>query len=295
MEDHLFKGEPMIGKLCRSAVLAAVFGAVIVGSASAATVRGVVVHQNHRAHSFVVSTKGGRLASIHARHSPRVGRSVRVTAALMHNGTWREKTVHVGRSSRHATLRGVVTFVSRRHGEFTLSSGGASLLVHRRHSDSMPSIGEEITVQSGIDDQGDLNEETMHDDGDRTSGIELEGVVLSITGNTLRVSADDDNESGQSVVVDVPTTFNMMAFTVGQEVKLLVTPQADGTFLLQGSAEDDNSQAANNPEDSQGEGGGGPGDSQDGGGSTGSHDGGSTGSNDGGSGDSNGGSSGSGS
>jgi hypothetical protein len=278
----------MIGKLCRSAVLAAVFGAVIVGSASAATVRGVVVHQNHRAHSFVVSTKGGRLASVHARHSPRVGRSVRLTAALMHNGTWREKTLHVGRSSRHATLRGVVTFVNRRHGEFTLSAGGASLLVHKQRSDAMPSVGDDVTVQSGIDDQGDLNEQTIHDNGDQTSGIELEGVILSITGNTLQVSADDDNESGQSVVVDVPATFDMTAFTVGQEVKLLVTQQADGTFLLQGSAEDDNSQAANNPGDSQGDGGGGPGDSQDGGGSTSSNDGGSTGSNDGGSGGSSG-------
>jgi hypothetical protein len=104
-------------------------------------------------------------------------------------------------------------------------------------------------------------------------------MAVDPTARTLSLSADDDSESGQAVVVSIPATFDITGFTVGQEVKLLVTQQPDGSFLLQGSAEDDNSQAANNPNDSQGMGGG-CGDSHDGsgdGGGCGSASGGSTG------------------
>jgi uncharacterized membrane protein YgcG len=281
----------MIAKLGRSLVLTVLCCLAVAGTASAATLRGVVVHKNHHAHSFVVSLKGGHLASVHARHSPRLGRTVRIAAAPMHNGTWLAKKVSVGRSSRHATLRGVVTFVDRRHGEFTLSANGASVLIHRLSraqragvADASPTVGQNMTVEAGIDDRGDLEEESSHDNGAQTSGIELEGVVTGISGHTLQVSADDDNESGQTVTVTVPATFDMTAFTVGQEVKLLVTRQADNTFLLQGSAEDDNSNDANNPSDSQGRGGG----SSDDGGSPGDNGGVSSGDN-GGSGDSGGG------
>lgn len=263
----------MIGKLCRSIVFAALFAAfVIAGTASAATLRGVVVHQNHHAHSFVVSLKGGHLASVHARKSPRVAHAVKVTALRMRNGTWLAKAVSLGRKSRHAAVRGVVTFVNRQRGVFTVSAGGASLLIHRHHqrshgaraADALPNVGEVVTVQTGIDDQGNLDEESIQDNGAQTSNIELEGVVMAVdpTARTITVSADDDNESGQAVVVSVPAAFDITAFTVGQEVKLLVTQQPDQSFLLQGSAEDDNSQAANNPSDSQGQ--SGCGDSRDG-------------------------------
>jgi uncharacterized membrane protein YgcG len=264
----------MVGKLCRSVLLAALLGAfVIAGAASAATLRGVVVHQNHHAHSFVLSLNSGRLASVHAGHSPRLGRIVRVTAVRMRNGTWLAKTVRLGNRSRHATVRGVVTFADRQRGVFSVSAGGASLLIHTRQrsgraraADALPSVGQNVTVQTGIDDQGNLDEESIHDNGVQTSNIELEGVLMAVdtTARTLSVSADDDNQSGQAIVVSVPATFDIAAFTVGQELKLLVTQQPDGTFLLQGSAEDDSSQAANNPGDSQGQGGG-CGDSHDGG------------------------------
>jgi hypothetical protein len=168
----------VFGRLRLSVVPAALLAAlVIAGAASAATLRGVVVHQNHHAHAFVVSLKGGHLASIHARHSPRVARNVKVIALRMHNGTWVAKSVSQGRKSRHATVRGVVTFVNRKRGLFTVSAGGASLLIHHRShgartADALPSVGENVTVQTGIDDQGDLDEQSILDNGMQTSNIE---------------------------------------------------------------------------------------------------------------------------
>jgi uncharacterized membrane protein YgcG len=287
----------MVQKLCRLVVPAALCGALMIaGTASAATLRGVVVHQNHHAHSFVVSQKGGHLASVHARRSPRLGRTVKVTALRLHNGTWLAQTVSSGRRARRATVRGVVTFVDRKRGLFTLSAGGASLLIHRhrvhgaRTADALPNLGENVTIQAGIDDQGNLDEEAIHDNGAQTSNIEIEGVVMAVdpTARTISVSADDDSESGQAIVVSIPATFDITGFTVGQEVKLLVSQQPDQSFLLQGSAEDDNSQAANNPSDSQGLGGG-CGDSHDGSGGSGGGGGGGCGSGGGGGGGGNGG------
>lgn len=251
----------MSSRLIRGAVLGTLaVGLLAAGSASAATFRGVVVHRNHRAHSFIVALARGQLVAVHARTSPRVGRAVQVTATRLRNGTFAERKVRLGRRARRARLRGVVTFVNRRRGVFTVSSRGASVLVHlKRHhrasaADALPSVGEDVRVTVEIDDQGDLDEDTVQDTGTQTGNINLEGTILAIdtTARTLTISADDDEESEQSLTVDVPTTIDISTFAVGQEVEVVVTQQSDGTFLLQGSSDDDNEQEANNPGDQQG-------------------------------------------
>lgn len=75
----------------------------------------------------------------------------------------------------------------------------------------MASLGENVTVETGIDDHGNLDEESIHDNGVQTSNIELEGVVMAgdPTARAISVSADDDSVSGQSVLVSIPATFDM--------------------------------------------------------------------------------------
>jgi hypothetical protein len=231
---------------------------MVASSASAATLRGVVVHRNDRAHSFVVAVGSGRLAAVHARRSPSVGRTVRVSATLLRNGTYAAGATRLGHRVRRARISGVVTFVDRRHGLFTVSGDGASLLVHRSHragaADALPSVGEDVNVTVGIGDQGDLQDESIQGTGMQTSGIDLEGTILAIdtTARTLAVSADDADQSGQSLTVVVPSTIDISMFAVGQEVELTVTQQSDGTFLLQGASGDENQQQANSPGDQQG-------------------------------------------
>jgi hypothetical protein len=246
----------------RGATIGALIGVFVVAApASAGTLRGVVVHRNHHAGSFVVALPGGRLAAVHARHSPRVGRNVRVSATRLRNGTFAAKQVRVGGRARHALIRGVVTFVNRRRGLFTVSSRGASVLIHRSHrsrraraADALPTVGENVTVQTGIDDQGDLQDDNVQDNG-QAGTMDLSGTVLAVdpTARTLSVSSDDDDQSGQALTVHVPSTFDMSAFTVGKQVELVVTLQTDGSFLLQGSASDDNEEEANNPGHEQGQ------------------------------------------
>jgi uncharacterized membrane protein YgcG len=245
----------------RGAVLGALLAALLVaGPASAATMRGTVVHQNHGAHSFVLASRGGRLFAIHASRSPSVGRNVLVSATRLRNGTFAARKVTVGKRTRRALIRGVVTFVDRGRGSFTVSSRGVSVLVHRSSrgahaADALPSVGDPVEVQTQIDDQGDLQDENVQVTGaPQTQNMDLEGTILAVdpVARTLSVSADDSEESGRSVTVAVPATIDISAFTVGQQVGLTVTMQADGSFLLQAASGDDNAQEANDSTDQQG-------------------------------------------
>jgi predicted nucleic acid-binding Zn-ribbon protein len=238
-----------------TALVAAVVAALALAApASAATLRGTVVHLNHHAHKVVVATKGGRMVAIHSRRTVRVGRVVRVNARRLRNGTFAARSIRVLGTRHRARLRGTVTYVNGHRRLFTLSSRGASVLLHARRAraaraiaadDAMPQSGSQVVVDSDIDDQGDLEAKDIKDEGDDEDGIELEGKVLAVNrdARTLSVSADDDDESGEAVTVDVPGSFDITQFKVGDEVELVITKQTDGSFLLQKADTDEDDQA----------------------------------------------------
>jgi hypothetical protein len=249
--------------------LAAVLG--LSSQASASTVKGTVVHANKSAHTFVVASRTGRLTKVSSRRSARAGSVVKVTGRKLKNGSLRAKRLRVSGHKRHAHLRGLVTWASAKG--FTVASRGASLLVHRSSSDDPAPLGAPVSTGVTIDDQGDLNEDSCHKVGDVPGQMKLEGTVLSIdtTAQTITISGDDDqgedmsaqasddggnqgdddpgdddqgdDDQGEDVqpqiVVHVP---DASAFTVGQEVELIVTgPAADGSFTLVSVDDDNNS------------------------------------------------------
>jgi len=149
--------------------------------------------------------------------------------------------------------------VNRRRGIFTLSARGVSMLVRTRRgrarmADALPSVGTEVTATGTVDDQGELEDQSLQSDGSDTNGIDLEGTILAVnaTARTLTVSADDDQQSGASVIVTVPAALDISKFVVGQEVELQVLPQPGGGYLLQGSASDEGVQGADDQAEEQG-------------------------------------------
>ncbi|HEY3189010.1 MAG TPA: hypothetical protein VGJ70_16115 [Solirubrobacteraceae bacterium] len=233
-------------------VAAALAALVLAGPASATTFRGTVVHRNHSVRSFVVATKSGRMIAVHSRRAVRVGRVVRVNARRLHNGTYAARSIRVLGARRHARLRGTVTYVNRHRRLFTLSSRGASVLLHARRAraaraaaDDMPSSGSQVVADTEIDDQGDLEAKDVKDEGDDDDGIELEGKLLAVNrdSRTLSVAADDDEESGDAVDVKVPGSIDITQFKVGDEVELVVTKESDGSFTLQKADTDDENEA----------------------------------------------------
>ncbi len=253
------------GTIAATVTAAALAGTA--GAAGAATLRGVVIHHNQRAHSFVVANAAGHLFAIHAARAPRVGTEVAVSAQRLRDGTYRlvrQHALHAAAASR-VHVRGVVSWADPATGSFTVSAPGVSLLVVR-HSGRLahaagsapgttPTVGEDVVATGSVDGQGDLSEQSVQTVGQSTGPITLEGTVLSVdpTTQTITVSADDDNQSGSSVTVSVPAPFSVTQFAPNQEVELTVQPSASGPATLLGSAEDGNAQVANNQADSQGE------------------------------------------
>ena len=218
-------------------VLAAVSLTALLGlsaQASAKTIKGTVVHRNSHAGSFVVAGRHGSLSAIHTSNSPREGSVVAVSARKLSNGTFAARRIKSHGRRRHAHVTGRVTWVGSNG--FTVSARGASILVHG--SDNQPEVGDHVNVGVTVDDQGDLQEDDVKQLGGQQGNMRLEGSVQSIDSGagTITVTADDDDQSGASVVVHVPDTTQ---FTVGQEVELLVSgPASDGSFTLV-AADDD--------------------------------------------------------
>jgi hypothetical protein len=248
--------------------------------ASAATVKGTVVHANKSAHTMVVAGRGGRLTSVSSRHLARAGSKVRVSGRKLKNGSLKAHRLRVRGHARRARLRGLVTWSNARG--FTVAAHGASLLVHRSSSSDPAPLGAPVSTNVTIDDHGDLDENECHQVGDMPGQMKIEGVVLSTdtAAQTITISGDDDQEDmtpgaetsddhgdnpsdddqGEdmqpAIVVHVP---DATAFTVGDKVELIVTgPAADGSFTLV-SVDDDNPAG----EDHHGDQGDNPGDQGD--------------------------------
>lgn len=77
--------------------------------------------------------------------------------------------------------------------------------------------------------------------------------AIDPVGRTLTVSADDDDASGAAVSVQVPSAFDLGAFTVGQPVELAVSRNPDGTYTLEQSSDDSSAGTADNLDDIQGD------------------------------------------
>jgi hypothetical protein len=231
-------------------VLAAAVTLLAAGPASAATIRGTVIHKNRSAHKFVVATSSGRLVVVNSRRGARVGRVVRISAAKLRSGSYSARSIRSVGSRRHARLRGTVTYASRSKRAFTVSTRGASVLVHQKRlrgrsaraaSDTMPSRGDQVAVDTTIDQNDDLEADDVKSEGQDQDGMDLEGKVLSVdqAKRQISVAADDDDQSGDAVVVTVPDSFDISQFQVGNEVELKVAKQPDGSFLLTKAESDD--------------------------------------------------------
>lgn len=232
--------------LIAALALVAVLG--LSAQASAATVKGTVVHANKRTHTFVVASRSGRLTVLSSRRVARAGSVVSVTVRRLKNGSLKVRRIRVHSRRHHARIRGIVTWASSKG--FTVAARGASLLVHKSSSDRGEPVGTPVQSNVTIDNQGDLEDDNTQQVGAPPSQFKLEGIVLSTdtsnpSDNTITISGDDDqgdnnnaqasddggdNATQPAIVVHVP---DATKFTVGDKVELIVTgPAADGSFTL---------------------------------------------------------------
>jgi hypothetical protein len=235
-------------RMTRYLMTAAVAASLLfAGGAEAKSLKGTVVHRNHKAHSFVVANAKGRLASVHATRNPKVGRRVAFNARALRNGTFSTHKLRFHGRSDGALVRGTVTFVDAATRTFTVSDNGASILVHLADTTkTLPAVGDAVLVTADLAtstaSQLEATDVVINPAADAARPIEIEGVVLSINESTrtLTLSADDDHESGQMIAVTLPASFDLTQYKVGDSVELHATLNPDGqTYTATESSSDE--------------------------------------------------------
>jgi hypothetical protein len=247
-----------ISRTRATAVAAAVVALGVAAPAGAQTLSGTVVHHNRHAHSFVVAAKGGELRAVHAHKLPAVGRDVHVDARSLRNGTFAAQHVKAAGHRGHTLLHGTISFADRRHGRLVLSSNGVSLLMRlahghgRRHT--LPAVGTAVDVKAVLPAGGMPIAQAVTPVGTAFTVV-VEGKLLAVdpTARTLSISADDEDRSGAQLTINVPDAIDLTTLTLGGEVELLVTLNADGTYTLAGLAGDDNGNEADDAQHEQGQ------------------------------------------
>jgi hypothetical protein len=233
-------------------------------AAQAKGVKGTVVHHNARAGSFVVAGKHGRLYAVHSASSPALGSKVNVKVRKLKNGTFAStRAPRGGKHQSRVRAHGAVSHVNGAAHTFTLSARGVSLTVKQKLGASAPPIGENVTVTGAVDDEneGQIEEEDLQEEGEDANGFEVEGVILEINdgARTLTIGNEDNqgDEAGEleeKLIVHVPASLSLSVFKLEEEVDLNVTPLGNNEFELLGSASDEGEEGAEDQnEDEQGE------------------------------------------
>jgi hypothetical protein len=230
----------------------------IAGVAQASSVKGTVVHRDAKAGSFVVANKKGKLFAVHSASTPALGSKVAVKVRKLTNGTYAStKAPRAGKHQGHVRVHGTVSHVNGAAHTFTLSARGVSMLVVQRTMQGAPKVGDVVTVTGSEDEEneGEIEEENLQEEGEDNNGFEVEGVILEIneSARTLTISSEDDQSEGETLIVHVPESLSLSMFTVEEEVELNVKPLGGNEFELLGSNSDEGEQGADDNEDEQGE------------------------------------------
>lgn len=243
-------------------LLALIAGAAVLVPASAmaaAPRKGVVIDFRAHAKTATVAAAGGRLVAVHTSKRARVGSVVKLSSARqLRNGTFSARLVRVGRA-RHARIRAKV--VARVGRSLMLSARGTTFAVKLRGRRTMehtatPPVGSTVVADVTIMDDGELEAADVNETAAPVAGqtLEVEGNVTANDGTSLTVSARDDGVSTDFVINGGGA--DISGLTVGSEVELQVTVNADGTFTLAQGELNGDDQEADHGGDNGGGGGG---------------------------------------
>jgi hypothetical protein len=238
-------------------VLALVVAAALAAPAGALA-SGVVVKVERGSHLIAVaSSKHVSLVHTRAAATLRVGERIAMQSHRLRNGTFSATRVRVLGHAKRVSFRGLLLARDRRDHAITVSAGGAPVTVMSTSTPAQP--GSEVEVDADVEDNGDLNANDVNVITATAPGGSLEGHLLAIGTGSITVGSEHE-----TLVINVPSGFDLSKFKVGDEVLAVFSQQTDGTLLLTSLSGDENAQQANEQDDNQGDDGGN--DSGDGGG-----------------------------
>jgi hypothetical protein len=239
---------------------------------------GVVLKVQRSAHLVAVTRSANHVALVHTSAAARlhVGQRVSMSARNLRNGTLAAASVRVVGRAHKVRFRGLLLAQSRTR--LLVSAGGAVISVHRgsRTTSSArdhggPQAGNQVDVVVTVNDDNDeLDEDAVVVVAPMAPGGQIEGTLTIGTGQVTVTSEH------MTLVLNVPTGFDLTTFKNGDEVLATFTQAADTTLTLSAlSLNADAQQADEDDGDDDGDhgGGGGGDDHGGGGGGGGGHDG----------------------
>jgi hypothetical protein len=215
---------------------------------------GVVLKVQPSHHLIAVARTPSTVSIVHTTAASRlhVGQRVVVKGHSLRNGTLAASAVTVVGRARKVHFRGTV--LGRTHGKLAVSAGGAVITVRmsRRSTasakDGSPPTGSQVGVTATVGSSGELDEDSVTVFSPTSPGGRIEGSLTLGTG-TITVTSED-----MSLVIALPTGFDLSTFSNGQEVLATFAQQSNGTLLLTALSGDGNAQEANNQnQDCQGD------------------------------------------
>ena len=257
--------------------------AAALAAPSAALAGGVVLKVERSSHQVAVATTAHHVALVHTAASSRlsVGERVSYAARRLRNGTFAASALRV--VGRAHTVRFTGLLLAKTKTRYVLSAGGAVISLFRSSTrttasanDGGPAPGSTVTATATVGNDGELEDDGVSTVSPTSPGGQIDGQLTIGTG-TVTISSEH-----MSLVLKVPTGFDLSSFQNGQEVLAVFSQQADGSLLLTTLSGNQDEQQANTQESSD-QGNGGSGDASGSGSSSGSATG-----NSGGSGDDNG-------
>jgi uncharacterized membrane protein YgcG len=211
---------------------------------SAAGASGVVLKVQPAAHLVAVARTSSSVALVHTSAKLAVGQRISLQARKLQNGTLAASRIKVVGRAHKVIFRGLL--LSKTASSFTVSAGGAVIVLHRGSrttasvSDSGPLPGSTIQVGATVGPTGELDEDTATTVSPTAPGGQIEG-HLTLGAGSITVSSEH-----MSLVLKVPTGFDLTPFTAGSEVLATFTQGTDGTLTLTALSADGNAQQADN-------------------------------------------------
>jgi hypothetical protein len=233
----------------RLILLLAVSAALLAPAGALAS--GVVLKVQQGSQLVAVTRSPTRVVLVHTSAAARlhVGQRVALTARTLRNGTLSAATVRVVGRARTVRFRGLLLAKSRTN--LVVSAGGAVISIHRGSRttasarDGGPPTGSLVAVQATVGADDELDAEDVSVVTATAPGGSIEGHLTLGTG-TVTVGAEH-----MTLVLKVPTGFNLTGFANGDEVLASFSQQADGSLVLTRLSGDENAQQADEGDDHQ--------------------------------------------
>ncbi len=225
--------------------------AAALAAPSAALAGGVVLKVERSSHQVAVATSVHHVALVHTAASSRlrVGERVTYSARRLRNGTFAASSLRV--IGRAHTIRFTGLVLAKTKTRYVLSAGGAVISLHRSSTrttasanDGGPAPGSTVTATATVGNDGELEDDGVATVSATSPGGQIDGQLTIGTG-TVTVSSED-----MSLVLKVPTGFDLTSFQNGQEVLAVFAQQADGSLLLTTLSGNQDEQQANTQESS---------------------------------------------